>query len=117
MTAVTQALFLTVVSFLFVHELDAVRQREWRFFVAPVPVSDELGYRLFTTLHVPLVVLILWYVASLPFQVGFDAFAIVHGLLHVGLREHPLLQFESRFSWVWILGGSSLGALHLLLVL
>jgi hypothetical protein len=32
----SQALFPSCVSFLFVHELDTVRQREWQFFFAPV---------------------------------------------------------------------------------
>jgi hypothetical protein len=50
-------------------------------------------------------------------QLGIDSFAVVHGLLHFWFRNHPLIEFDSWFSRVWIFGGSLLGALHLVLVL
>ena len=109
-------LFLAVVAFLFVHELDAIRQREWRFFFAPVAIRDETAYRIFTAAHAPLVLSILAYVDSPVFQISLDTFAVVHGLLHFALRTHPLLEFDSWFSRFWIFGGSLLGALHLVLV-
>jgi hypothetical protein len=117
MTSASQILFLTVVALLFVHELDAIRQREWRFFFAPFGVGDETGYRIFTALHAPLFVAVLWYAETPAFQVGIDAFAVVHGLLHVGLRNHRAISFDSWFSRGWIVGAALLGALHLLLVL
>lgn len=115
MTATPHLLFLTVVSFLVAHELDAIRQQEWRFFFAPVAVSDETAYRIFTALHAPMFVIVLWYGESPAFQMGVDVFMIVHWLLHLGLRNHPTIQFESWFSRFWIVGGASLGAFHLLL--
>jgi hypothetical protein len=117
MVSLAPPLFLMTVSVLLVHELDAVRRREWRFFFAAFPVSDETGYRLFAALHVPLLVVVLWSLESAAFRVGFDAFVVAHGLLHALLRNHPRLEFEGRFSWLWILGGSVLAGGHLLLVL
>ena len=102
MLTVSQILFFVVVSFLFVHELDAIRQREWRFFFAPMGIGDETAYRLFASLHAPLFVLLLVYAESPVFQLGVDSFAIVHGLLHLGLRNHPLVEFDSWFSRFWI---------------
>jgi len=117
MPTVSAALFLAVVSFLLVHELDAIRQCEWRFFFAPVTIRDETAYWIFTALHAPLFVVILVFVESSVFQLGVDSFAIVHGLLHFWFRNHPLIEFDSWFSRVWIFGGSLLGVLHLVLVL
>lgn len=116
MVSVSEVLFFSVVSFLFVHELDAIRQHEWRFFFAPLSVRDETAYLIFTALHAPLFVVVLVYIGSPAFQLGFDAFAIVHGLLHLGLRNHPLIEFDSLFSSVWIFGGALLAGLHLVLV-
>jgi hypothetical protein len=113
MSTVSQMLFLTVVSFLFVHELDAIRQREWRFFFTPLSVSDETAYRIFVSLHAPLFVLVLWFVESPLVQLGLNAFIIVHGFLHLRFRNHPLIRFDSWFSRFWIFGGASLGAIHL----
>jgi hypothetical protein len=117
MVTLPEFLFPTVVSFLFVHELDAVRRREWRFFFAPVSVRDETAYRIFTALHAPLFVVILLYVESPDLRLGIDLFAIVHGLVHLGLRNHPLIDFDSWFSRLWIFGGALLGGLHLVFVL
>jgi hypothetical protein len=116
MVTLPEFLFSAVVSFLFVHELDAIRRREWRFFFAPLSVRDGVGYQIFVALHAPLLVATLLYMEFPAFQLGVDLFAIVHGLLHVGLRNHPLIEFESWFSRFWIFGGSLLGGLHLALV-
>jgi len=117
MVTVSAVLFSSVVAFLLVHELDAIRQREWRFFFAPMEIGEETAYRLFTGLHAPLFVLLLVYAESPVFQLGVDSFAIVHGFLHLGLRNHPLIEFDSWFSRFWIVGGSLLGGLHIVIVL
>lgn len=99
------------------HELDAIYQREWRFFFGATPLNDETAYRLFTALHVPLLVLILWNLHSFWFQVGFDLFLLIHAGLHWMLRNHPLINFNNWFSRCWIFGGAILGMVHLLLLL
>jgi hypothetical protein len=110
-------LFLATVAWVVVHELDAIRQREWRFFAAPFPVRDETAYRVFTAIHAPALVGVLWLLESPSFQLAFDVFAVVHGVVHLLLRTHPLVEFDSWFSRFWIYGASLLGALHLALVL
>lgn len=117
MSIVTRTLFLMVVVCFFVHELDAIRQHEWRFFFAPVPVDDETAYQLFTALHAPLFILILWFLESSPLRMGLSAFAILHGVLHIFLRNHPLVSFDSWFSRIWIVGGALFGMLHLAFLL
>jgi hypothetical protein len=117
MATVAWVLFLSVVSFLLVHELDAVRQREWQFFFAPLPVSDETAVRIFTAVHAPLFVVVLGSLESPTAQVAVDTFAIIHAGVHFGLRNHPLVAFGGLFSRFWIYGGALLGALHLVFVL
>jgi hypothetical protein len=117
MVTTSEVLFSAVVSFLFVHELDAIRQREWRFFFAPVTIRDESAYQIFAALHAPLLAVILVHAESTAFQLGVDSFALVHGLLHFGFRNHPLIAFDSWFSRFWIFGGSLLGVLHLVVAL
>jgi len=109
-------LFLSVVAWVTVHELDAVHRAEWRFFFAPFAVGDETAYRVYTALHVPAFLLVFWYLPSTTFRVSFDAFVIVHGVLHLLLRDRPGLDFENWFSGLWIYGAALLGAVHLLTV-
>jgi hypothetical protein len=114
-------LFFLNIALIFAHELDAIQQKEWRFFQnlfgLAERVSDETFYRWFTGLHVPLLVVILWAAPSRGFQIGFDLFLIVHLGLHIGLRRHPLILFDNGFSWALIVGAAIGGTLHLVLLL
>jgi len=114
--------WLLTVSLITVHELDAIYQKEWRFFQhilgLAARVSDEAFYRVFTGLHVPLLVAILWWGGmSRGFQIGFDVFAVVHLGLHIGLRNHPLVTFNNSFSFALIGAAALSGAVHLGLLL
>ncbi|MEM7029064.1 MAG: DUF6713 family protein [Chloroflexota bacterium] len=112
-----ELLFITNIAFLVIgHELDAIDKKEWRFFFAWSSLDDRVAYQLFNALHLPLFVIIIWYRQSSGFQVGFDLFLIAHAGVHWLLRHHPLIQFNTWFSRLWIFGGAILGALHLVLL-
>ena len=115
METLVELLFLVNVSFLLVHELDAIQREEWRFFFAPFPMSEATAYRLFTALHIPLFVFMLWNLQSRGFWVGLDVFLIIHAGLHWTLRDHPHVNFNNGFSGLWIFGGAFLGVVHLAL--
>ncbi len=110
-------LFLTGLSFLVIgHELDAIYNREWRFFFAKIPLDDTTAYQIFTALHVPLAIWIIWVWPNRSFQFWFDIFLIAHGLVHWLLRNHPKVHFNNNFSRFWIYGGSLIGLIHLIIV-
>ncbi len=52
--------FLLGFCFLLVHEMDAVRCREWKILPGLNRMEEEAGYLAFTALHVPLYTLLLW---------------------------------------------------------
>ncbi len=52
--------FLLGFCLLLVHEMDAIRCKEWRVFPITSRMEDEAGYRVFTLLHIPLYALLLW---------------------------------------------------------
>lgn len=117
MDTLTDLIFLLAFSALVNHELDAIRQAEWRFFFAPFGLSDETAYRIFVFLHAPLLVWIFASMQAQSFQIGFNIFLIIHAILHWLLRNHPLIHFNNAFSRLWIFGGALLAILHLLLLL
>ncbi|GAB4512645.1 MAG: hypothetical protein OHK0046_12500 [Anaerolineae bacterium] len=108
--------FFAALGLLVAHELDAVLHQEWRFFPFLKPFDDVTAYRIFVLAHVPLLILILANLDSRGFQVGMDAFLIIHAGLHVILRHHPDLDFNNAFSMSVILGAGMMGVLHLLLL-
>jgi hypothetical protein len=116
MVSTANAVFTpTVVSFV-VHELDAVRNHEWRFFVGRLSLDDETAYRAVTVFHVSPFVGLSSDGDVAGVQVGLDAFQIVHGGPHLGPQNHPLLTFEGWFAGLWIYSGTRLGALHLVVL-
>jgi hypothetical protein len=109
--------FLVGVGALMLHELDAIRQQEWRFFFGWTGMDDASAYRLFTAVHLPLFVLIMALLPDARFQIGLDVFLILHALAHFILRNHPAIQFNNPFSRLWIYGGALVAIVHLILVM
>ncbi len=116
MNALSDLVFLLGVSCLLLHELDAIHEREWRFFFVSVPVEDETACRIFVALHLPLFYFILWNIQQVWLQIPLDVFLMIHGGLHLLLRNHRLIAFDTWFSWLWIYGGALVGLLHLMLL-
>ncbi|MHC5033922.1 MAG: DUF6713 family protein [Planctomycetota bacterium] len=112
-------LFWTNLALLVVHELDAVRRREWRMLPLLNRLGDQTAYRAFVLLHVPIVVVFLWCLGHpyatvrLWFQTFVDAFLVVHVGLHHVFRTHEANEFATTLSRRIIQAMAMLGALHL----
>lgn len=113
-------LFLLIAfSLLLTHEMDAVRRREWRIFPLLRRIADDArGYTVFTAIHVPLYVALLWALfpggaINRPVAIGFDVFCAIHVLLHRLFRNHPRYQFNNPFSWSLIIGAGIAGGIDL----
>jgi len=111
-------LFWLNLALLLVHELDAVRRQEWRMFVFLNRLDDERAHQLFALLHVPLLILIFWFLSRphqpvyIWFQLVVDLFLIIHLGLHLLFRSHPANTFGNAFSMRLITGMALLGVIH-----
>ena len=111
-------LFWLNLALLLVHELDAVRRQEWRMFVFLNRLDDERAHQLFALLHIPLFILMFWFLsrpnqpAYFWFQLVVDLFLIVHLGLHLLFRSHPANTFANAFSMRLIAGMALLGLIH-----
>lgn len=106
-------IFLMNVAWIMAHELDAIRQEEWRFFNLPFALDDELAYRIFTLLHLPLFIGIIFAIPNTTFQIGFNIFVVAHALLHWILRQHPQVNFNNGYSRLLIFAPVPTAILHL----
>lgn len=112
--------FFIALSFLLIHEMDAIRCREWKLFPVLSQLTDERGYIVFTALHIPLYILLLWglfpggAVINSALVAGLDIFCIIHVGLHLLFINHPENRFNNPFSWILILGAGLAGGLDLL---
>lgn len=112
--------FWVGMSFVLVHEMDAIKQQEWAIFPLISGLKEKIGYYVFVALHIPLYWVLFWNLyrddgLNLSLVKGLDIFFVVHVLLHVLFLKHPKNQFTSLFSWVIIIGGGLAGVLDLAL--
>ncbi len=95
--------FFLGISFIFLHELDAIRCKEWRIFPFTSFLNDEMGYKVFVFLHLPLFYWIFFQIAyNQPFsnfRHGFDIFLVIHLGLHILFLKHPKNEFKDWVSW------------------
>lgn len=47
-------LFIFMITLLLIHEMDAIRTKEWRMFIVLKDMPDEKAYKIFTLAHIPL---------------------------------------------------------------
>lgn len=122
MALLLNALFWLNLSLLLVHEMDAIRRHEWRLFVFLRGLEDEKAHQIFTAVHIPLFLLLFWFVTASSsrtvffFQIFIDLFLVVHKGLHFLFRNHPKNEFTNRFSKAIIDGMAVLGLIHLIIL-
>ncbi|TDQ64111.1 hypothetical protein ATL17_2124 [Maritalea mobilis] len=115
--------FLTCYALMIGHELDAIQQKEWRIFPGTNLLPDQMGFQVFTVLHVPLFVLLNWlfFLASAEVmakaKIGFAIFAILHIGAHWLYRHHQEYRFHSPLSKFLIWAPGCFGLIYLALTI
>jgi hypothetical protein len=99
------------------HEMDAIRCKEWRIFPGLSLLSDKLGQRVFLFAHLPLFFFIFWKLTCSEnieaFIFGFNLFMMVHLVLHILFLKHKNNEFKDWISWTFILGAGLCGLIDL----
>lgn len=115
---VADLVFFTAVSFLLLHEMDAIDKKEWQLLFVLRRLPDRGAMRWFVFLHLPLYVGLLALVAAEPsptierVQGAVDAFLVVHAALHERLARGGHDAFANAYSRSLILPAAVLGAAH-----
>ncbi len=110
-------IFLTGLSLIVMHEMDAIRCKEWRIFPGLSSLKDETGYIIFMFAHIPIFYWMFWQLTNSSdieaFRKGFDIFLILHFGLHLIFLKHKNNEFKDWISWILILGAGICGFLDL----
>ena len=115
--------FLLGLGFISTHELDAVRQHEWRLLYILRDLPEALAANVFVAVHVPLFVVLVWLTHhARPIwrngsRLALMSFLIIHVGLHLRLSSHALYTFHSPLSKMLIFGGGVCGLLYQLAML
>jgi hypothetical protein len=110
--------FHLALTFILLHEMDAVRCKEWQIFPGLSLLNDFWGYRIFMLAHIPLFYFLFWQLAqpnNESFIKGLDIFFIIHVGLHLLFLMHKKNEFKDWMSWIIISGAGMFGLLDLVL--
>jgi len=110
-----QIILNTGLILLIIHELDAIRCKEWRIIPGLSLLSDKTGQLVFILAHIPILYGLFQQLTHEIFQIGFNVFLIVHLILHLIYTRHRNNLFTHWFSWFIISGASICGLLYIML--
>lgn len=97
--------FYTGLSLMLMHEMDAVRCKEWRILPGLSLLNDRLGYFVFMLAHLPLFFFIFYKLIKVDnesFITGLNIFFIIHLGLHILFLKHRKNSFTDWISWTII---------------
>ena len=110
-------------SLLLLHEMDAVRAKEWNMLAILKNMKDSIAFIVFSLIHLPLYAWVI-YTVSQTWSIGYafvwllvDVFLIVHAAIHFFFRKHTANGFKSAYSNILIYAMCALSALHLAMML
>ncbi|WP_018885519.1 DUF6713 family protein [Paenibacillus massiliensis] len=111
--------FLLNLSLFLLHEMDAIRHAEWKMFVVLKEMEDSTAYKIFTAIHLPLYLIILYFLFSPHQTIVFwvlDLFFMIHALLHLLFEKHPQNGMKNAYSRSIIYGMGILAMVHVMLL-
>lgn len=114
----TSFLFFSGLALFLLHEMDAVRCKEWRIFPGLSKLNELWGKRIFLLAHLPIGYFIFWQLTASQspeiFRMVFDIFLVVHLVAHLVYLKHKENQFKDWISWTFITGAGICGFLDLI---
>lgn len=113
----TEVLFALGCCFMLVHEMDAIRFREWVVLPLLKGLPELTAARTFVLLHLPIYAAVYFFLSAAPVatRLVLNLFFIVHLGLHVVIsRVNPKYPFTEAQSWIWIGGAGLFGLLAMI---
>lgn len=111
--------FYLGISLLAMHEMDAIRCREWRIFPGLSLLSDKLGHIIFFYAHIPLFFVVYWQLTHSQnmevFIKGLNIFMVIHLGIHILFLRHKNNEFKDWISWSIIIGAGLCGLIDLII--
>ena len=109
--------FYLGLALILMHEMDAIRCKEWRIFPGLSFLDDTWGMRIFMVAHIPLYYFLLKGLQGPKadsLMIGLDYFFIIHLGLHLIFLLHKRNEFKDWLSWSLITGCAICGIIDIL---
>lgn len=113
--------FILLITLFLLHEMDAIRAKEWKMFIFLQDLKEEIAYFVFSIIHLPLYFLILFFLFRVrendTFLIIFDVLMVAHTVVHICFRKHPDNGFHPFYSKAIIYMMGILSVIHIAMVL
>ncbi len=88
------------ISLFILHEMDAVKTREWKMLFLINRLNDNTGHIIFTALHFVLFIMIFYFVDSclIATFLAVSILLIIHQFMHILFRKHSENRMNNPFS-------------------
>ncbi len=111
--------FYLGLTLIIMHEMDAIRCKEWRIFPGLSLLNEDWGFKVFMVAHIPLF-FFLFYTLSDPENSeslinGLNIFFLIHFALHLLFLLHKKNEFKDWISWTIISGAGLFGLADLII--
>jgi hypothetical protein len=120
--SVSAALFVFNCALLLLHEMDAIRAKEWKMFAVLKSMREETAYIVFASIHFPLYLLLTFIMAQAinsslapAYYIVMNLLLIAHTGTHFFFRRHSANGFTSFYSNALIYAMGIFALLHLVL--
>ncbi len=119
----TTVLVITLINILFfiLHEIDAIRNAEWKIAKLLTPFRGKTKKLIYLYLRLPLPSIVVFYLYSVFALGSLEVFLIVNTLAVLHLAVHVILHhmdtylFKSTFSFILVVGFAITGLINLFL--
>ncbi|MDR2221692.1 MAG: hypothetical protein LBE34_03020 [Flavobacteriaceae bacterium] len=111
--------FYLGLTFILMHEMDAIRCKEWRIFPGLSFLSESKGKLIFIIVHFPLFLALLIGLQTIniaTFSFYGNLFMIIHFVLHLLFLRHKNNEFKDALSWIIIIGSALCGMIDLIVL-
>ncbi len=111
--------FYLGLTFIIMHEMDAIRCKEWRIFPGLSFLNDDWGFKVFMIAYIPLFFFLLDGLADKENNEalidGLNIFFVAHLGLHLLFLLHKKNEFKDWISWTIISGAGLFGLADLII--
>ncbi|MCY6960251.1 DUF6713 family protein [Clostridium brassicae] len=119
MKLLLELLFALNFSLILLHEMDAIRQKEWKMFIFLKDMKEDVAYWIFTVIHLPLYFAVIVLLLSgdgkyqMTLSIGLDIFIVFHTIIHYVFKNKINNGFNNIFSNLIINTGCIISLLHI----
>ena len=93
-------LFLIILAIFMLHEMDAIRTKEWRIFVFLKDLKEETAYIIFSIVHLPLYFIFFLLLTNWDidiknlFTLIINMLLILHAIVHYSFKNHRITSYN-----------------------